>query len=808
MAANVTLQRSGSGASELVTLSNGRATIAWGPGAELTLFEHAGIQTHVAGGPLIEVVEGTRGPRPATVGLGRDTSEDLAADAQPFEDALGSGLRAHRTFPVAGWPLVAELDIAVYQHQPWVTLALRLTNVGARPVTLNRLFPFVSGHAWGEHPMSLGGHARQFSVSKQGWQSWNFAGGLPPGAPDVRPTLEAGSLWHNPGGTSFRDPLGDPVDVVSDGMVLIGTDEGYPALLAGFIGAAHHFGQFYVDRARGSLTAATLLHEHVLNPGEHVESEPLILGAGHPASLLQAYAESLAAWHGSRPSAGPVTGWCSWYQYFASVTESNVLANLAALRAARPLAPLELIQIDDGYQRAVGDWTRINETFPSGMAPLAQRIREAGFRPGIWVAPFTVAANSRLAAEHPEWLVQQRGQPAFAGTNWQTTLYGLDTTHPGAREWLRRLFSTLVEGWGFDYLKLDFLYTGAVPGQRYNVAATGAEALRHGLELIRSAVGERVYLLGCGCPLLSAVGLVDAMRIGPDVAPVWSASAGSGALASDALTSPNTERAVHNILARAWMHPTLWTNDPDCVLARDRDTELTCDEVCTLATAAGLCGGITLISDAVPALTLERLKLVACLLPPLRETARPARYFEPGISERVVTQIERPWGSWLLVGLFNQASTPRQLRTAWHQLGLAPGAYHATEFWSGTYLGCSEEGAALTLAPHGAAVLAVHAAQTDPCLLSTSFHISQGGVEVASWEYEADSQRVRWTTRLGRSADGTFMLWMPPHLWPRRLVSTARNAHWRRHEGSSSVILVEAEIADHAEFALELESAP
>lgn len=809
MASNVTVQRTGSVGEEQVALGNGRATVSWGPGAELTLFEHAGIQTRLVGGPLIELVEGTRTQRPATVGMGRDSAEDFAADAQPFRDALGTGLRAHRTFPVAGWPLLAELDIALYQGLPWVALTLRLSNVGAHPVTLSRLFPLVTGHAWGEHPLSLGGRTTQLSVSKQGWQSWSFAGGLPPDAPDPRPRLETGSLWHNPGGAIPRDPLGEPVDVVSDGMALVGTAEGYPALLVGYLGAAHHFGQVYVDRARGSVSAATLLDGRVLNPGERVECEPLVLGAGHPAQLLQAYAEALAAWNDVRSGGAEApTGWSSWYYYYTGVTEADVLANVAALRAARTLAPLEVVQIDDGYQRAVGDWTHVNEKFPSGMPALAQRIRDAGFRPGLWLAPFTVAANSRLAEQHPEWLVHEKGQPAFAGTNWQTTLHGLDTTHPGAREWLRRLFSTLVEGWGFDYLKLDFLVTGGLRGQRYNADLTGAEALRHGLELIRSVVGERVFLLGCGCPLLSGVGLLDAMRIGPDVAVRWPAGSGLEAATADAQTAPNAEGAVRNTLLRAWLHPTVWTNDPDCLPARDSETELTGDEVRALATAIGLTGGMVLVSDPVRRLTLERLGVIACLLPPLRERALPASYFEPGIPERVVARIERPWDSWSLVGLFNQSDSARQVRLTWHQLGLEAGPYHATEFWTGSYLGCSEEGAAVTLAAHGAAVLAVRAARPEPFLLFSSFHISQGGAEVASWEYERDSNRIRWMSRLGRDAAGTFMLWVPPDLAPRRLVSTARNAHWRRHDGTSTVILVETEIADHAEFALELERIP
>lgn len=804
---NATSRRLGSGTEQQVVLSNGRAEISWGFGAELTCFEHAGMNTLLLGGPLIELLDAAHGQRPFTVGMGRDSDEDFATDPQPIQDALGSGLRARRVFPVAGQHLIAELDITIHDAHPGVLLSLRVANHGPEPLTINRLFPFVAGRAWGEQPIVLGGREHEFAVYKQGWQSWSFAGGLPPATPDPRPQLRTASLWHNPSGPAPNEPLGAPADVVSDGMALVGHDDSYPALLVGFLGAERYFGQVYVDRHNASISTASLLEGRVLVPGEVVESEPVLLAVGQPNALLDTYADALARRQGARPSAAAPTGWCSWYYYFTTVTERDVLENLSALRAARAMLPLEVMQIDDGYQTAVGDWTTPNQNFPGGMAALAGRIRDAGFRPGLWLAPFTAAAGSRLAAEHPEWLVHDdRGQPRDAGENWHTTLYGLDTTHPGAREWLRRLFSTIVEQWGFDYLKLDFLVTGAVSGQRWMPSATRAGALRHGLELIRSIVGDQVYLLACGCPLLSAAGLVDAMRIGPDVAPFWSHASGRAPLPpGDAQPQPNAEGALRNTLVRAWMHPTLWANDPDCLLARDADTELTLDEIRALATAIGLTGGMVVISDAMAHLTLERIQLAATLLPPLRERARPLSYFAAGVPERVLTHVVRPWGSWWLVGVFNGDGLPREMRVTWRELGLEPGPYHAAEFWSGSYLGISDDGAAVSLGAHGAAVLAVRTVASNPLLLSTSFHLSQGGVEIASWDYEHDSGRLRWVAALGRHAYGTFTLWMPSELTPRRLVSTARYAHWRHQEGNQSVIIVEAEIADRAEFALEME---
>lgn len=177
-----------------------------------------------------------------------------------------------------------------------------------------------------------------------------------------------------------------------------------------------------------------------------------------------------------------------------------------------------MFQVDDGWQQSIGDWEP-NERFPSGMAALANRIRAAGLRPGLWMAPFIVAPCSRLYREHPEWLLKTKdGQPAVAGYNWGDYYYALDTTHPGAAEWLRNLIAG-VRAWGYEYLKLDFLYAAAMPGCRFR-AVPREQAYREALRAVREAAGDAAYLLVCGAPVIASLGIADAIRIGPDVAPL------------------------------------------------------------------------------------------------------------------------------------------------------------------------------------------------------------------------------------------------------------------------------------------------
>ena len=191
---------------------------------------------------------------------------------------------------------------------------------------------------------------------------------------------------------------------------------------------------------------------------------------------------------------------------------------------------------------------RVLRTVPH-LPDLVARIRDSGRRVGIWVAPLTVGSESRLAREHPDWLVGDGGR------NWGQSLHGLDVTHPAAADHLRACLHAL-RGLGIDYVKLDFLYTGALPGRRHEDLSPVA-AYRRGLTLVREALGEDAYLLGCGAPLLPSVGLVDAMRVSADVINPEDDERASSRL-----------RGEQAIRSRAWQHGRFWVNDPDCLVAR------------------------------------------------------------------------------------------------------------------------------------------------------------------------------------------------------------------------------------------------
>jgi alpha-galactosidase len=273
----------------------------------------------------------------------------------------------------------------------------------------------------------------------------------------------------------------------------------------------------------------------------------------------------------------PRSGWSSWYRYYHEVDEGAVRSNLEAYRSRG--IPLDIFQIDDGWQRSVGDWLEVDESFPSGMAALASEIRSAGYTPGLWIAPFVAEESSQLFREHPDWFIKDAtGDPLVAGYNpfhWTGRFYALDPLFPQVYEYLRRVFATVFEEWGFGFVKLDYLFAAAMlPREGKSRGRIMFEALR----MLREFTGERMSL-GCGVPLGSAFGFLDYCRVGADTAPCWE----DGKLVwAGYRERTSTRNALRSTIGRRQLSGRAFGNDPDVFILREHDQKMTVQQRRTL----------------------------------------------------------------------------------------------------------------------------------------------------------------------------------------------------------------------------------
>ena len=434
-------------------------------------------------------------------------------------------------------------------------------------------------------------------VLVQGWQSWSPLGWRRLGVdhdPSRGGAIDFLRSVHHP------DPaLCGPFALRSEMVGVLDLGTGQPRRSVGFVGGSRHDGtvRYRLEHGRVIVRAEAWLGGARIDPDAPRVLHPVMLGAGDdPAALLEAWATRVGAAEHARTDAPFTVGWCSWYHWFERIDEAAFRDTLA--RASD--WPFDVFQLDDGYQAAIGDWCTPNAKFPSSLDALADAVRARRATPGLWLAPFLAAPDSAHARAHPEHLARDRyGEPLVAMFNdiWGGFVLGLDPTAPETAAHLSDLGRTLRQA-GYDYAKLDFTFSPNVPGVYADPTLTPAQRVRAGYDAFRSGFGDDGFVLGCGAPLGACVGAVDALRIGPDVAPTWEVDTTTNTVwPGYEFAAPATRHAAEATVARAFMHRRLWVNDPDCVMLRTTGTDLTPEQSRAWAHTAAQGGAMVIVSD-------------------------------------------------------------------------------------------------------------------------------------------------------------------------------------------------------------------
>jgi len=276
---------------------------------------------------------------------------------------------------------------------------------------------------------------------------------------------------------------------------------------------------------------------------------------------------------------------------------------------AKTVPGLRYIQIDDGYQPAMGDWLDTGPAFGGDVQSVLRAIRERGFEPAIWVAPFVAESGSRLFREHPDWFVRDpEGGPLRADKvtfgGWRRgPWYAVDGTHPEAQRHLETVFRVMRRDWGCAYFKLDANFWGAIHGGRFHdPRATRIEAYRRGMQAVLRGAGD-AFVLGCNHPIWPSLGLIHGSRSSNDIKRTWARISGT---------------ARQNLL-RNWQNGRLWWNDPDAVVLTG---ELPENEFLFHATAIYATGGMLLSGDDLTQIPPARMSLLQRLQPPTGVSAR------------------------------------------------------------------------------------------------------------------------------------------------------------------------------------------
>ena len=174
----------------------------------------------------------------------------------------------------------------------------------------------------------------------------------------------------------------------------------------------------------------------------------------------------------------------------------------------------------------------------------------------------------------------------------------MDIDNVEVQEYLKRVFKTVYEDWGFDLVKLDFLYAAA-PKAKNN--ETRSQRMNRAMDFLLSLSKDKL-ILGCGVPLASAFGRTQYCRVSCDVTLDWDDKIWMKLIHSE---RPSTKRALETSFERRMLNMGAFITDPDVFFLRRDNIHLSEKKKMTLALFDALNKGLFLTSDN-PSLYTER----------------------------------------------------------------------------------------------------------------------------------------------------------------------------------------------------------
>ncbi len=512
-----------------------------------------------------------------------------------------------------------------------------------------------------------------------------------------------------------------------------------------------HDNTITIGPADGSLDLAAKTSTPIkMGPGvRHAYDALLIDCRRSPFEALERYADVVNAVNDPPIPEQLAVGWISWYCYRLTMTEDIVLQNAEVIARHFHKYGVKLVQLDHGwqYKDICGVWEP-NEKFPHGLQWLSCKLAAMGLEMGLWIAPSEVSEFAPIATDNPQMLVLSAdGRPVVRCERWTWAPHGktyiLDPLSKAGEQFLRDLAKTL-NSYGITYLKTDFV-----------CGWDGSRRLRAGMRILRENLNDNILLRPCSTPLNTQLGLAQEIGIARDIGNAngdW----------------PHMRAFTMEVASKWFMHDKFWANSGGCLIVGDPQETL--GEAIGRTTLLALTGGAVLLSDKLPELEQqpERLKLVPLCLPPSGIPARPIDLFRVGEPGREYPRIwhlhvQKGWGSWEVIGLFNWTEQPLEETITFTDLGLPRSTeYLIFDFWTQTLVGRFTDTCKLVIPAGAARCLRITPILDHPTVASTDMHITQGLVDLENVRWDDSSLTLSGEAIRAPQAQGTLFIYLPP----------------------------------------------
>ncbi len=212
--------------------------------------------------------------------------------------------------------------------------------------------------------------------------------------------------------------------------------------------------------------------EYRLSPGKTFLTPDMVWtrssnGAGGASRNLHAWARRWGVYGGGEVNPTLLNSWEGAYFSFTTPTLLRMIDDAADMG-------LEMFVLDDGwfgveYPRngdaaGLGDWVLNTKKIPEGIDYVASYAHAKGMKFGIWIEPEMVNPDSRLAHEHPDWVIQSPGREIPQSRN----QWVLDLSNPQVQDFVYGVFDSVMKlSPHIDYVKWDCNRIMASVGSKY-----------------------------------------------------------------------------------------------------------------------------------------------------------------------------------------------------------------------------------------------------------------------------------------------------------------------------------------------------
>lgn len=111
-----------------------------------------------------------------------------------------------------------------------------------------------------------------------------------------------------------------------------------------------------------------------------------------------------------------------------------------------------------GFSPGVGNWYDIDrQKLPNGLMPIADHVRSLGMQFGLWFEPERVAPGTKLAIDHPDWILwDHTPEPENSFNANLNAGYGLlNLGREDVQVWVREMLHHYVDTYGIKYIRYD-----------------------------------------------------------------------------------------------------------------------------------------------------------------------------------------------------------------------------------------------------------------------------------------------------------------------------------------------------------------